>query len=213
MDPYHLTFQTWNQIADAYQERFLDVDLYNDTYDAFCTQLDQPRPRIFEIGCGPGNITRYLLSKRPDFEIAGIDVAPRMVELARVNNPTAQFIVMDCREMSSLTSRFDGIMCGFCLPYLAKADAAKLIQDCAGLLHPNGIFYLSVIEGDYARAGYETGSSGQGGMYVYYYREAELRQALEGNGFELLHIYRKSFTQNDGNTSTHLIFLARKGRS
>ena len=28
MDPYQLTFQTWNKVADAYQDRFLDVEMF-----------------------------------------------------------------------------------------------------------------------------------------------------------------------------------------
>lgn len=40
----------------------MDLDLYNDTYDAFCQAVYKPGARIFEIGCGPGNITRYVLA-------------------------------------------------------------------------------------------------------------------------------------------------------
>src|SRR5690606_38021251 len=101
MDRYQITFQTWDKVAEVYQDIFMDMALYNNTYDAFCSLIRNPNPRIFEIGCGPGNITRYLLSKRPDFKIEAIDIAPKMIKLAKTNNPQATFRVMDCREIDT----------------------------------------------------------------------------------------------------------------
>ena len=97
MNPQEETIETWNHIAKLYQEKFMDLALYNDSYDYFCRALDKPQAKILEIGCGPGNITKYLLFKRPDFEILGIDVAPNMISLAQQNIPAAHFEVMDAR--------------------------------------------------------------------------------------------------------------------
>src|SRR5690606_4608879 len=98
---------------------------------------------------GPGNITRYLLAKRPDFTIDAIDIAPNMIELAKQNNPTANFEVMDCRGIAGISKKYDGIICGFCMPYLSKSDCGQLIADSANLLKDNGILYFSTIEGNY----------------------------------------------------------------
>ena len=119
MDNYQKTFETWNKVAELYQDKFMYLDLYNDTYDRFCELIEKPDPAIFEIGCGPGNITKYLLNKRPDFKIFAIDVAPKMIELARANNPTADFAVMDCRQIGSLRLKFDAIIpAGLAVIYL-----------------------------------------------------------------------------------------------
>lgn len=82
-DPYNVTFTTWNKIAETYEKKFMDLDLYNDSYDLFCANIIKQNPNVLEIGCGPGNITRYLLSKRPDLTIEGLDIAPNMIELAK----------------------------------------------------------------------------------------------------------------------------------
>lgn len=210
MDRYQQTVDTYNKIALAYQEKFMGLDLYNDTYDQFCTLIEKENANIFEIGCGPGNITRYLLGKRPDFKIEATDMAPNMIQLAKENNPTADCRIMDCREIDQITDRFDGIICGFCMPYLSKEDCAKLISDAAKLLTPNGIFYFSVIEDDYSKSDYETSSNGQHKVYVYYHQEDYLREALEENDFEIIDLPRKSYLKPDGFISTHLIFIARK---
>ncbi|HEX9981275.1 MAG TPA: class I SAM-dependent methyltransferase [Flavobacterium sp.] len=146
------TIEAYGKLAKLYQDKFMDLDLYNDTYDAFCEAIPHEAATVFEIGCGPGNITRYLVSRRPDFKIFSTDAAPEMVDLARVNVPQATFEVMDCREISSITQKFNAIICGFCMPYLSKEDCSTLISDCASLLESDGIFYFSVIEGDYARS-------------------------------------------------------------
>ena len=83
VDTYKETFDTWNKVAKLYQEKFMDLDLYDDTYDTFCAELPIENATILEIGCGPGNITKYLLNKRPDFRIEGIDISPNMIELAK----------------------------------------------------------------------------------------------------------------------------------
>lgn len=210
MDKYQQTIDIYNQVASAYQDKFMDLDLYNDTYDQFCALIEKKDPKIFEIGCGPGNITRYLLKKRPDFKIEAIDVASNMIQLATENNPTADCKIMDCRQIDRITDRFDGIMCGFCMPYLSKEDCTKLIGDASILLNPDGIFYFSVIEDNYNKSDYETSSNGQHTVYVYYHQEDYLREALEQNDFEIIDLPRKSYPKPDGTTSTHLIFIARK---
>lgn len=187
----------------------MDFDLYDDTYDAFCQQVKKANAEILEIGCGPGNITRYLLNKRPDFKIEATDVAPNMVELAQENNPSANCKVMDCRELGQLPSRYDAIICGFCLPYLSKSDCSKLIADASAVLHENGVLYFSTIEGDYDNSGIETSSNGEFKMFVYYYSEEFLQQELKNNGFELIELNRKYYNKKDGSSAVHLIFMAK----
>jgi len=210
MDSYQTNSDTWNKLAAVYQDKFVDMDLYDATYDTFCGLLEKPHPKVLEIGCGPGNVTRYLLAKRPDFKIEAIDIAPNMVKLAARNNPAAKFRIMDCREIDKLADKFDAVMCGFCMPYLSKEDCAKLIKDCAFLLNSGGVVYFSTIEGDYFQSGYETDSSGQHKMYVYYHQEDHIAKELKENGFELIDLIRKYYPKQDGTCDTHMIFIAKK---
>lgn len=208
-DPYKITFETWNKIASIYQDKFMNLDLYDATYNTFCVHLQKPQAKILEIGCGPGNITKYLLNKRPDYQISGIDVAPNMVELAKQNNPTAQFKIMDCRNIASIVNTYDGIMCGFCMPYLSKDDCAKLIKDSSKLLNKNGVFYFSAIEGDYEQSGFEAGSSGDK-AYVFYHQADYLQEQLNDNDFELIELKKILYPKTADIISTHLVFIARK---
>ncbi|HPU95088.1 MAG TPA: class I SAM-dependent methyltransferase [Candidatus Gracilibacteria bacterium] len=209
MDPYNETAKTWNKVAAIYQEKFMNLDIYNQSYETFIDAIPKTNASIFEIGCGPGNITKYLLSKRSDLKIYGIDVAPSMIELARQNNPTAKFDVMDCRNIGEINQDFDGIVCGFCLPYLSEGDARKLLIDSFNLLTENGMMYISFVEGDPNDSGFKTSSTGDR-AYFYYYELEELKKQLIESGFGMPEIYKVIYNKNEKEVETHTIVLTRK---
>lgn len=209
MDTYKETFDTWNKVAKLYQDKFMDLDLYNDSYDTFCEQVNIINPTILDIGCGPGNITKYLLNKRPDFRIEGIDISPNMIELAKANNPTAGFKVMDCREIDKLQSKFDGIICGFCFPYLSEFDSSKLVKDCSTLLKEKGVLYISFVEGEYIRSGFQIASSGDR-AYFYFHTLDSLINQLKDNNFQVIKVLLKNYKRNVETEEIHTIILAGK---
>ena len=209
MDKYKETFQTWNKIASIYQDKFMNLDLYNDTYDIFSELITERNPTILEIGCGPGNITKYLLDKRADFKITAIDIAPNMIELAKKNNPTADFKVLDSRNIDKLKIEYDGIIAGFCIPYLSKVDCSKLINDSSNLLSDSGIIYLSFVEGSYENSEFQSGSSGDR-IYFYYHNLNRFKKELEINDFEVVEIIHKKYEKSDKTEEIHTILIAKK---
>ena len=160
-EKYQETFATWNRLASLYEEKFMDLNLYNTTYDFFCENIVNENPQILELGCGPENITKYLISKRPDFNIYATDIAPAMIALAQKNNPEAKFELMDSRNIGALPARFEGIVSGFVIPYLSPQDCMKLIADSYKLLNDHGIFYLSFVEGAPDSSRFLTSGSGE----------------------------------------------------
>ena len=207
MDKYEITVDTFNKLAGKYQEKYMDFEFYFDTYDTFCDLISNDKAAIFEIGCGPGNIAKYLLTKRPDFKIEGIDLAPNMVELARANNPKASFHVLDSRDISSVNKKFDAVMCGFCTPYLSKEDVAKLIIDIRALLKADGILYLSTMEDDYEKSDFQTSSDGDR-VYIHYHKFDFLKLHLDANRFRIVDIKRKAFPVENGTPATDLFVFA-----
>lgn len=206
MDKTKIAVDVFDKLAELYQEKFMDLDLYNDTFDTFCNAV--AGKKILELACGPGNITRYLLNKRPDLEILGTDLSPNMIRLAKINNPEAGFQLLDCRNMDMLNQKFDAIMCGFCLPYLNKEEAIKLISDAAGTLNPGGILYISTMEDDYSKSGFKTGSTGDE-VYMHYHEAGYLTAALIENNFTLIDMKRQDYPEKDGSKTTDLILIAK----
>jgi ubiquinone/menaquinone biosynthesis C-methylase UbiE len=211
MDHNPIAVRVFNAWAQGYNEAFMDTSLYHASFDLFCDAIAPPKAEVLELACGPGNITRYLLTKRPDLRILGTDLAPNMLELARKNNPGASFQLMDARKVHSLGRTFDGIMCGFCLPYLTPHETTALIQDASEVLRPGGVLYLSTMEDDPARSGFKPSSTGQGeSAYIQYYEGRFLTQTLEANGFTVLHLDRKAYAGRDGSLTTDVLIVAKR---
>jgi 2-polyprenyl-3-methyl-5-hydroxy-6-metoxy-1,4-benzoquinol methylase len=208
MDRYRETFDTWNNIASIYQDKFMDLALYNHTYDYICTSIDKPKAKLLEIGCGPGNITKYLLSKRPDFDIFGIDIAPNMIELAKLNNPTAHFEVMDSRQINNLETRYDGIICGFCLPYLSHIESNELISNSYDLLNDNGLIYLSFVEGDPNKSDFKVGSGGR--VFFNFHNLDDLKAQLIKTKFETTETFKVKYKTSETGFDIHTIVTANK---
>lgn len=209
MNRYNETFETWNKLATLYQDKFMDIDIYNKTYDVIAKSITKKKAKILEIGCGPGIITKFLLSKRPDYDILGIDIAQNMVELAKKNNPNARFEIMDSRRIDEIKTRFDGIVCGFCLPYLSQIDSRKLIFDCFNLLNVNGLLYISFVEGDPVKSGFQISSTGDR-SYFYYHTLDDLTNQLIEKKFDNLKISRVEYNKPENIKEIHTIVIAKK---
>lgn len=208
MDKIKNAVAVFDKRADAYQEKFMDVGLYKDALDLFC-RLVQPRhAHILEVACGPGNLTCYLLEQRPDFNLLGTDLSPKMLQLARSNNPAATFREMDARAIHTLATPYDGIVCGFGLPYFSAAESAAFIKDAAALLSPGGVLYISTMEGDAAQSGWEQSSYGDR-LYIHYHAASLLLQALTDSHLSIVDLQRKTYPGKNG-VVTDLIIISQK---
>ncbi len=208
MDKEKETFETWNNIASVYEDKFMDLDLYNETYDHFCNTLTKQIAKILDVGCGPGNIIKYLISKNPDYDIFGIDIAPNMIELAEKNNPSASFAVMDTRDIGKLEPNFNGIIAGFCLPYLSQSESQDFMANAFNLLDKQGVLYISFVEGNPQQSDFKTGGGGR--VYFYYHQLDELKKTLVETGFSEIAVFKVNYKTSDTTFDVHTIVTARK---
>ena len=154
MDQTKIAVDIFNKLADSYQDKFMDVSIYHDSLDFFCETINIKNASVLELACGPGNITKYVLEKRPDFNLLGTDLAPNMITLAKINNPKADFQLLDCKNLSVLKMKFNGIVIGFGLPYLSKKESIQFIRDANQQLYDDGVLYLSTMEDDHSKSGF-----------------------------------------------------------
>ncbi|MCA0430606.1 MAG: methyltransferase domain-containing protein [Bacteroidetes bacterium] len=209
MDNFNETKNTWNKLANLYQERFMDLNIYNESYDLFIEKLLTKNSNILEIGCGPGNISKYLLSKNPNLNILGIDYSTNMVELAKINNPNAKYNVLDCRNLETINQKFNGIICGFCLPYLTPVECEKLILDCYLLLNTKGIIYLSFVEGNPLSSTFQTNSLGNR-VFFNFHDLKLIIDLLEKFKFKETIVSKVDFKRSEKENETHTIIISRK---
>jgi SAM-dependent methyltransferase len=201
------THATWNEIADLYEANFMDIRCYDESYMRFLALL--PGISVLDLGCGPGNISRFLKQQRPELELVGWDIAPNMVDIAAKWVPDGHFLVKDIRDIGHSPEKFDGIICGFGLPYIAKEDRHSFFDGIAQNLTTGGVLYLSFVHGSMTESGYKTGSNGLR-VYFHYHDKDELAQALQHRGFHSIEISEVRFERADKSSELHTIIIAQK---
>lgn len=207
---YKETFNTWNKIASLYKDIFMDFDLYNDTYDVFCELIGRFKiPTILEVGCGSGNISKYIFSKNSSVKLKGIDISENMIALAKELVPEGDFETLDARNILELNSKFDALLCGFTIPYLQKEDLVLFLENCGKILNNDGLLYLSFVDASYAESGFQTNSKGDR-MYFYYYPLTFIEAQLKNKGFKVKNSFVKEYQKNDDVTEFHTILIAEK---
>ncbi len=210
MEDFIETFQTWNDIAELYEEKFMNFPLYNETYDFFCYQLEK-NSKVLELGCGPGNITNYIHRKRNDLVIEGMDIAEKMLVFARKNNPSCKFTLSDIRKFLPLKKQVQGIISGFCLPYLSKSEIITLVPKLSESLHTNGMLYLSFVEGNPNQSGIKVGKDNRI-LYFFYHELKEISSILISNNFQIEKIFEIDYKNSDHGIDKHIAIISKKSR-
>lgn len=199
----------FNELADLYQTKYMDVSLYADELRFFCTQLPHEQAKVLDIACGPGNISRFLTELKKEIDLLGIDLAPKMIELAKQNNPHSRFLVMNGMNADEIKELFDGIVCSFYLPYLDKENVLVLLSKMRDLLQPDGVLYLSNIDGLFEESGLVKGSTGEAIM-MHYYPLSFLEEELNEMGFNLLLSKQVISEGKNGQVVRDNVLIARK---
>ena len=200
----------FDKYAGAYAEKYMSVSLYADSLDFFVEKLEGNRSQVLDVGCGPGNITRYLLDVKPDLNIMGIDISENMLSIARKYNPEAHFKLMDVGEIGGIEKKFDGMIAGFCLPYLSKEELKGFLKDAQVKLKKGGILYVSLMEDDYKNSGNMGSSSNPGDkLPTYFYLEKDLVLLLDTFQLKILYSERIENSNNKDGLKD-LVLIAEK---
>lgn len=207
MDKSKKAVEIFNENAIVYQEKFMDLSNYSKALTFFCENLKETQKTILEFACGPGNVTKFLLNLRPDFIIDASDLSENMLQLARLNNPTAHFELLDMRSIEEVAMNYDAVVNAFGFPYLKKEETIDFIENASKKLTKNGLLFISTMEADYSKSCYVTSSSGEHTLYTYYHQSNYLIDAMLDNNIELIYTERKNIK---GSFAKDLILIGRK---
>lgn len=191
MDPSGWTLSAvsdyWDAVADRYldlfHDEFRDKPFDRDVLRRFAASLGDGA-RILDAGCGPcGHVTRLLADSGA--AVTGVDISPRCVALARRQEPSLAFDVMDIADMVFEGASFDGVVAYYALHYLPKSRLGEVIREFARILRPGGRLLLVAKDGD------EEGFIADplevaGKVFWCAVGTATLRELLEDNGFIVL---------------------------
>lgn len=161
---------------------------------------------VGDIGCGTGRLAPYLAGR--GLVPRGVDLSPRMIELARRDYPDFSFEVGDLRKLPFEDASLAGVVCWFSLIFLAPADRDPAFAELARVVRPGGYFVTGFKPGDgKVRRGGR--AAGLGVEYDGYWLPAdEMEARVTAAGFTT--VYRGVRPAAEDDPHTYVYLLARR---
>jgi cyclopropane fatty-acyl-phospholipid synthase-like methyltransferase len=96
---------------------------------------------VLELGCGSGVPDARALAER--FEVTGVELSVRQLELARANVPGATFVQGDLTAVEFPSGSFDAVAAFYVLNHVPRELLAPLFARVRSWLAPGGLFLAS----------------------------------------------------------------------
>jgi SAM-dependent methyltransferase len=142
-----------------------------------------PDGKILDLGCGPGWTSLFLA--RAGFDVLGVDISERMIEVARErgvaeNNP-ARFQVADMEELDLEERDFDGALFFDCLHHCPQYG--EVLRRACEHLRPGGAVLLLETTLLHRYSPHARAESRHYGITELGFSRRQLRRALTAAGF------------------------------
>lgn len=129
----------YSKLAHVYHEMYRSLFDYRLEFRRYnSVRKKDACNRVFEIGCGAGNLAGYFLDSAYDY--TGMDVAKAMLKIAKSEVPAAHFVHGDMRRFS-FRRKFDAVLIGGrSFTYMTtNEDVQRALHSIGNVLKPGGI--------------------------------------------------------------------------
>lgn len=133
--------KTYDLIADDWDRTQADTTWWHEGKDKFISFLPTGS-HVLDVGCGSGKQAQQFIEA--GYEVFGIDVSSRMIEICRRNIPAGAFGVLDMRDIDVLQEKFDGVYMQASLLHIPKKEVSKTFSNIISVLNQGGYLYVSV---------------------------------------------------------------------
>jgi SAM-dependent methyltransferase len=134
----------YDRVAVEYAERFKDeMDdkaFDRDCLDRLAREVGAVGP-ICDMGCGPGQIARYL--HRKGVKTLGVDLSPNMVAEAQRLNPEIHFHQGDMLSLPDEDNSWSGIAAFYCIIHIPREQVVDALREMKRVLKPNGLLLVT----------------------------------------------------------------------
>ena len=130
--------------TEAYARKFVS-ELDHKPFDCallkrFAASVDEGRP-VLDLGCGPGHTPAHLTSL--GLLATGVDLSPRMIEIASQTFPQSRFEVGDFCSLRHESSSVAGILAFYCIVHLTPEQLVPAFAEMHRVLSDDGVLLLS----------------------------------------------------------------------
>jgi SAM-dependent methyltransferase len=138
------TQKSYDQVAMEYAEKFKDEmddkPFDRDCLDRLAREVGGLGP-ICDMGCGPGQIARYL--HRKGVAALGVDLSPRMVEEAQRLNPDIHFHQGNMLSLPDPDHSWGGIAAFYCIIHIPRDKIVDALREMKRVLKPGGMLLVA----------------------------------------------------------------------
>ncbi len=142
------TRKSYDLMAEEYVSRLYDklehLPLDCELLERFARAV-RDQGLVCDIGCGPGQVARYLHER--GVAVVGLDLSPRMVELARQLNPGINFQQGDMAKLKAQDASWAGIVAFYSIIHIPRSEVIAVLSEWWRVLQPGGLALLSFHRG------------------------------------------------------------------
>ena len=102
--------------------------------------------RVADLGCGPGRVSDYLASLGLD--TVGVDLSPRMIEIARRSYPSLRFEVGSVTALDLPDGQLGGVIAWFSIFHTPADELPTVFGEFHRVLAPGGQLLVATHSGD-----------------------------------------------------------------
>jgi SAM-dependent methyltransferase len=179
------TQTSYDQVAAEYAEKFKD-EMDSKPFDRNCLdrlarEVGSLGP-ICDMGCGPGQIARYL--HRRGVDTLGVDLSPGMVAEAQRLNPEIPFHQGNMLSLPDEDNSWGGIAAFYCILHIPREQVVDALREMKRVLKPGGILLVTFHIGEEIKHLDEWWEKPVNVDFAFYLPE-EMETWLEEAGYEL----------------------------
>ena len=129
-----------HEYAEKFKDEMDDKPFDRDCLDRLARDVGDLGP-ICDLGCGPGQIARYL--HRKGAQTFGVDLSPKMVAEAQRLNPEIHFHQGNMLSLAEEDNSWGGIAAFYCIIHIPREQIVEALLEMKRVLKPGGLLLVT----------------------------------------------------------------------